>query len=297
MKLPQLYNRKTQEIETENTFKVEGLSFLYNAIVRQLFTGIIFNKKLISQAYARTVKSKKSVKDIPAFIQHYDIDTSEIKRPMDSFTSFNDFFIRELKEGARPVDQTPHHLISPADARLMCFDLMEKDRLPIKGYWYTLNELLKDDTLAAEYEDGLCLVYRLAPADYHRYGYIDNGSQDRVIPIKGVLHSVHPIALSVTPSLIAKNYRELTILKTENFGEVLHLEVGAMMVGKIVQRYNGFHNFERGEEKGLFEFGGSTIVQLFKKGVVKMDEDIIANNAKGYEVLVKINEKVGEKLS
>ncbi|MBI1223277.1 MAG: phosphatidylserine decarboxylase [Bacteroidetes bacterium] len=295
MNLPQLYNRKTKSIETENTYKVGGLAVLYKSVLGKWITYTVFNKHFISKLYARKMKSKNSLSQIPEFIRHYGIDTEEIKRPMDSFTSFNDFFIRELKEGARPVDRTPEHLISPADSRLMVFDLAEKDRLPIKGYWYNLNDLLREDALAAEYSDGLCLVYRLAPADYHRYGYIDDGTQDSVIRIPGVLHSVNPIALSETPALIAKNYRELTLLKTRNFGKVLHLEVGAMMVGKIIQSHNGAYAFKRGEEKGYFEFGGSTIVQLFRKGVVQMDADIMENTSKGYEVLVKIGEKVGVK--
>ncbi|TNE79938.1 MAG: phosphatidylserine decarboxylase [Bacteroidetes bacterium] len=295
MKLPQLYNRQTQSIETENTYKVEGLSFLYNTFLGKLITYSIFNKKLITRLYAMRMKSKGSLKEIPGFIQHYGINTDEIKRPMDSFTSFNDFFIRELKEGARPIDQTPEHLISPADSRLFAFDLAKTKQLPIKGYWYSLQELLLNDELAKVYEDGLCLVYRLAPADYHRYGYIDNGTQEKVIRIPGVLHSVHPIALAVTQSLMAKNYRELTVLKTQNFGEVLHLEVGAMMVGKIVQRFNGAHEFKRGEEKGYFEFGGSTVIQFFKKGSVKLDQEILDYSLQGIETLVKINEKVGVK--
>jgi phosphatidylserine decarboxylase len=239
------------------------------------------------------MNGKRSLKQIPKFIEHYNIDVNEIKRPLNSFVSFNDFFVRELKPEARPVDMEPSHLISPADSRLMIWDLTKAEQLPVKGYWYKLNDLVKDESLAKEFADGWCFMYRLAPQDYHRYGYIDNGTQEKVRKIKGILHSVNRIALAETHSVMAKNYRELTILHTENFGKVIHIEVGALFVGKVIQRHNEAYTFKRGEEKGLFEFGGSTVIQLFKKDVVTPDADIIAQSVKGIETLVKIGEKVG----
>ncbi|MEZ5104773.1 MAG: phosphatidylserine decarboxylase [Draconibacterium sp.] len=295
-KSPVLYNRENGELEYENTYKVDGLAFLYGTKFGKAITGSVINKRRISSLYGRFVKSKKSTAQIPKFIDHYGIDTEEIKRPLSSFVSFNDFFIRELKEGTRPIDSNPSHLISTADSRLLVFDLQNEESLPVKGYWYRLDELIKDKKLVSEYGDGWCFIYRLAPSDYHRYCYIDNGTQEKVKRLRGVLNSVHPIALSVTKSLIARNYRELTILQTENFGDVLHIEVGALFVGKIVQHQKYAYHFQRGEEKGYFEFGGSTIVQLFKKGTILPDADILEYSLKNIETLVKMGEKVGVKL-
>ena len=291
-----IYDRKTKKTIEENAFKVDGLIFLYKTLAGKLLTNVVLKRRFVSTAYGRVMKGKKSLKQIPKFIKHYDIDVSEIKRPLNSFVSFNDFFIRELKAEARPIDQTPEHLISPADSRLIIWDLNKVDQVPVKGYWYQLNDLVKDAALAKEFADGWCFVYRLAPSDYHRYGYIDNGRQDKVQKIKGILHSVNRIALAETKSVMAKNYRELTVLHTENFGKVLHIEVGALFVGKVVQRQYGAYTFKRGEEKGWFEFGGSTVIQLFKKGAITPDADIIEQSAKHTEVLVKIGEKVGEKV-
>jgi phosphatidylserine decarboxylase len=297
MKKPILYNRQTKEIEYENTYKVEGLSFLYKTELGKALTGSILNKRVISRLYARTVKSRRSVSQIDKFIKHYNINLAEVKRPLDSFKSFNDFFIRELTDTARPIDKQPEHLISPADSRLFVFDLsVNPNSLPVKGYWYALNELVKDKKLAKEYSDGWCYIYRLAPADYHRYCYIDDGYQDRVKRFRGVLHSVHPLALSTVKSLMSKNYRELTVLSTDNFGKVLHLEVGALFVGKVVQVYRNSHTFKRGEEKGWFEFGGSTIIQIFKKGSIQPDQDIIENSTQKIETIIKMGEKTGVKL-
>jgi phosphatidylserine decarboxylase len=243
------------------------------------------------------MNGRLSVQQIPKFVRHYKINVSEIKRPLDSFRSFNDFFMRELKANARPIDSTPSNLISPCDSRLFVFDLDKQHDLPVKGYWYALIDLLKDARLGKEYADAWCFIYRLAPSDYHRFCYIDNGQQDRVRRIRGVLHSVHPIALSKTNSLMVQNYRELTILHTENFGKVVNLEVGALFVGKIILLRKNEYTFTRGEEKGWFEFGGSTIIQLFKKDTIQPDADIIEQSANRVETIVKMGEKVGVRKS
>ncbi len=296
VKLPDLYNRKTKTIEQENAIKIAGLAFLYHNFIGKLFTNTLLSKPFISKLYGRWVKSKRSIGQINDFMEHYSIDPNEIKEPVSSFSSFNDFFIRELKEGARPVDNTPNSLISPADSRLLIFDLSKKESLPVKGYWYRLEDLIQDKKLVETYADGWCFVYRLAPSDYHRYCYIDNGIQEAVKRIPGVLHSVNPIALSSTKSLLAKNYRELTTLHTENFGDVLHIEVGALLVGAIIQQHSNEYTFKKGEEKGYFEYGGSTIIQLFKKNAITPDSDILEYSAKNTESLVKLGEKVGFQL-
>lgn len=292
---PALYNRQTGAIEYENAYKSSGLKYLYHSNLGKALTHSILVKRGISKLYGRYMNSAKSIKKIPEFIQHYHINTDEIKRPLDSFVSFNDFFIRELTATARPIDTTPEHLISPADSRLFVFDLAGTPSLPVKGYWYNINELVKDQKIAEEYKDGWCYIYRLAPNDYHRYAYLDNGTQEKVIQINGILHSVNPIALKATKNVMAKNYREITLLHTENFGTVAHIEVGALFVGKIIQRENGAYSFKRGEEKGYFEFGGSTVIQLFKKDAIQPDQDLLHYSAQGIETVVKLGEKTGIK--
>lgn len=289
----QLYDRKTQNLINENAYKAEGLHFLYHTRRGRVLTSSVLKRRFISAAYGRYMKTKGSTAKIPEFIKHYQIDLDEIKRPMHSFVSFNDFFIRELKTQARPLDTNPQHLISPADARLLAFAIDGKLQLPVKGFWYSLGQLVGNEQLAGEYADGWCLIYRLAPSDYHRYHYIDDGFQEKVTILNGPLHSVNPIALRSVDHILATNYRELTVLHTANFGNVLHIEVGALFVGKVVQRYNGRHEFKRGEEKGWFEFGGSTVIQLFKAGTIKPDSDILDYSVKGIETLVKVNERVG----
>lgn len=296
MSKPELYNRETGKIELEDTYKFKGLKFLYHHPVGKVITRGLLSQRYMSAIYGAHMKSRRSKSFIKPFIEHYQINMSEIKQSIDTFRSFNEFFIRELKDGARPVDNNPLHLISPADSRLLVFNLSSGPSIPVKGYWYSLLQLVKDKNIAKRYADGWCFVYRLAPPDYHRFCYIDNGTQDKVKRLRGVLHSVHPIALKSKKSLLGKNYRELTVLHTENFGDVIHIEVGALLVGKVIQKNRGKYTFKRGEEKGWFEYGGSTVIQLFAKDTIKPDADILNYSAKGIETLVKVGEKTGIRL-
>lgn len=293
--MPVLFNRSKGKTEQEVSFHQDGLSFLYHNFFGKAITQSILIRHFISVWYGRRMKKPASKKRISEFIEQYAVDVSQIKFPLNTYTSFNDFFIRELKEGARPVDQNPDHLVSPADARLLVFDLSEENSLPIKGYWYSLYQLLKDKSLEQEYANGWCYVYRLAPSDYHRFHYIDDGSHEKVKRIKGVLNSVNPIALSSVKHLLGRNYRELTLLRTKNFGDVIQLEVGALLVGKIIQKHRDKFEFRRGEEKGWFEYGGSTIIQLFHKDIIIPDADILEFSRKKIETVVKMGEKTGLK--
>ncbi len=287
-----VYNRATGKEEQEISGNLTGLTFLYRSLAGKMVKPLLTNQ-FVSRNYGRFVKSRRSAWMIKKFIRQYNISVLEVQQPLESFVSLNDFFIRQLKPKARPVDPDPTHLISPADARLLIFDLAKQESLPVKGYWYSLRRFIGDVSLTQEYTDGWCFVYRLAPCDYHRFCYIDNGSQEPVRRIRGVLNSVNPIAMTRTKSLLAKNYRELTILHTENFGTALHFEVGALMVGKVMLHNREESEFTKGEEKGWFEFGGSTIVQLFNKEKVKPDTDILEKSKDYLETLVRMGEKVG----
>jgi phosphatidylserine decarboxylase len=129
--------------------------------------------------------------------------------------------------------------------------------------------------------------------DYHRFYFIDDGRLKSSKRIRGFLDSVNT---NVTGKFtLSSNYREVSILQTVNFDDIVFAEVGAMLVGAVRQT-NSSMSFKRGEEKGYFEFGGSTIVLLLKKGIVEIDEDILKMSVRGIEVKVKVGERIGKKL-
>ncbi len=227
---------------------------------------------------------------IPRFIRSSGIDTSEYI--MRDFRSYNEFFTREIKPEKRPVDGVPSHLISPCDSKLTAYKITSRSVFRIKDSWYSVADLLGgNDFLARRYEGGVCMVFRLEVDDYHRYCYIDDGYKTSNTYIRGVLHTVNPIALE-RYNIYKRNSREYTILHTNHFGDVVQAEVGAMMVGRICN-HHGEHSFERGEEKGMFEFGGSTVVLLFEKDRILIDRDIAMNSNEGIETVVKYGERIG----
>ena len=226
---------------------------------------------------------------IKSFVKKAKIDMSDYEeRP---FVSYNDFFTRKVKDGKRPIDMSVTHFISPCDSKLTVHPIDEKADFLIKDTRYTMESLLKNAELAKKYEGGLLFLFRLSVDDYHRYCYPLSGSKTENHIIKGFFHTVNPLANDVYP-IYKENTRSFTIIDNQQFGEIIMMEVGALMVGKIVN-YHGAGSVTRGEEKGRFEFGGSTIIVCTKAGKVRVDDDIMKNSEENIETKVKYGEKIG----
>lgn len=251
-------------------------------------------KPRVTQRAAALFESKLSSVFIKPYIRRNGIDTSECVSAR--WRSFNDFFTRELKSGARPIDERPGVVISPSDGYASVFPISEDGILMIKGRPCTIAALLEDRELARDYCDGTCVVVRLTPSDYHRYCYPTDGRECGSLYLQGTFHSVRQSALNRYP-VYGINSREITKLETGDFGEIIFVEVGAMMIGRI-HNYHKSGDFNKGEEKGYFEFGGSTILMLFKKGAVRVDEKLLSAARSGGEykvrqgVAIAVNEKV-----
>lgn len=220
---------------------------------------------------------------------HICMDDFERRR----FRSFNDFFTRRVLPGKRPVDDAPAHLIAPCDSKLTVYDIRPDSRFRVKGTEYTLEGLLQSKELAETFLGGTLLLFRLTVGDYHRYTYIDSGFVTGSTRIPGVFHTVNPAAASRCP-IYRENTREYSLLESLRFGTVLQMEVGAAMVGRIVNA-PGSRNVRRGEEKGRFEFGGSTVIVLLQKGRAILDADLLRNTAQDAETVVRLGERIGIK--
>ena len=224
---------------------------------------------------------------IPRFIKKNNIDMSLYEER--EYKSFNDFFTREKKE--KSFEENEKVLISPCDGSLSVYKINENSTFKIKSVEYTLTTLLENEDLASKYRDGMCLVFRLSVDDYHRYCYVDSGKKSENCHIDGVLHTVRPIAV-LNESALVKNTREYTVLSTDNFGEIVQIEVGAMLVGRI-KNHHGEYSMKKGEEKGMFEYGGSTVVLLLKKDSVRLDDEFWHNTSNDLETKVKYGEAIG----
>lgn len=265
------------------------IQWMYGTLLGRVTVKMLINP-MISRLGGKILSTKLSSYIIPSFCKKNGIDLSEYEKQ--EFSSYNDFFTRKIKTGKRPVEMKENMLISPCDAKLSVYKIDTKLRFAVKHTMYTVPQLLKDKKIAEKYQGGYAAVFRLTVDDYHRYAYIDAGVQSKERYIKGVLHTVNPAANDIYP-IYKENSRCYSILKTDNFGEVLMMEVGALMVGKIVN-YTCSCQVKRGQEKGHFEFGGSTIILLFEKGKTEFDRDILQYSKIGIETKVKLGEVIGK---
>ena len=229
---------------------------------------------------------------IKRFIRKNSIDMSQFQ-PV-QYKSYNDFFTRQIRPEARPMDMEPSHLVSPCDSKLTVIPVSKDGKFSIKHTPYTVESLLNSREQAAAFEGGTVLIFRLTVDDYHRYCYMADGTVGTPVKIQGKLHTVNPIANDFFP-IYKENTREYCLMETEQFGQILVMEVGALMVGKIVN-HPVTAPVTRGQEKGYFRFGGSTVVMLLKAGAAELDADILENSKNGYETVVKYGQKIGVSL-
>jgi len=286
---------KSEIIVRENNRKYEeaspkGAAFLYENIIGRVVLSLA-NKRFISGVVGKYMNSKYSIKHIEPFIKSNKLDMKDY--PKVDYSSFNDFFSRKIINGKRVASNKNNDFISPADSKLLVYKIEEDSTFNIKGKQYTLERMLRDKKLASEYSNGYCLVFRLSVDDYHRYSYIDDGVFLREKKINGLLHTVGPIAFD-RYKVFCENQREYSVLNTKNFGQIVQMEVGALMVGKIVN--HNYKTFKRGDEKGYFLFGGSTVIILVKDGIVEIDNDILGNSRNSIETKIKALETIGKKI-
>lgn len=275
----------------KDSFQDKFLKALYTSTVGRALVKLLVNP-IVSRIGGRLLSTNASKRLIKSFVKHNNIDLTKYEKQ--DFDSYNDFFIRKIKKGERVVDMDYNVLISPCDSKLSVYEIDENRQFFIKNTLYTTKSLLRDAKLAKKYQGGYAMIFRLTVDDYHRYCYVDNGMKTANRFIQGVLHTVNPIANDIQP-IYKENSREYSILKSENFGDVLMMEVGALMVGKIVN-YHQNRNVKKGQEKGRFEFGGSTVILLLEKNKVVIAQDLLDNVENGYETVVKMGEKIGVKV-
>ncbi|MBC2582381.1 phosphatidylserine decarboxylase [Clostridium sp. DJ247] len=291
------YNRKTNKYEIEHVAGDKYLNWTYSSPIGMKFLELLIKKKFFSKIYGSFCDSKRSRNKIYSFINDFNIDMSLCEKNINEFKSFNDFFIRKLKKEARPIDTELTSLISPGDGRLFAYENIDfKKIIQVKGYTYDLDNLINNAAVSEKFSEGTCLILRLAPVDYHRFHFIDNGICEKTNKVNGEYYSVNPIALQKIPELFCRNKRQWSIFHSDNFGDILYVEVGATCVGSIIQTYSPENRIKKGDEKGYFKFGGSTVILFFQKNKVKIDKDIIDNTNQGYESKVLMGEKIGKKV-
>ncbi|REH45796.1 phosphatidylserine decarboxylase [Tenacibaculum gallaicum] len=285
-------DRKTGKIVTENPPGEGYLKLLYNNPFGKMALLPLVKRKFLSSWYGKLMNKPNSINKINSFVKELQIDMSEAEKSSEDYVSFNDFFYRKLKLGARPIKEG---FVSPGDGKMLAFkSISDIHDFFVKGRKFTLEEFLGDKELAKKHKNNSLIILRLAPNDYHRYHFPYDGIPSEVTKIKGRYFSVSPHALAANfTRVFCENKREYCTLTTQNKGDVIIAPVGATMVGSIIETYQPNSEVKKGDEMGYFAFGGSTIVLLVDSSKTTIDEDILVNTKNKMETFVKMGERIG----
>ncbi|MGC7588921.1 archaetidylserine decarboxylase [Bisgaard Taxon 46] len=231
---------------------------------------------------------------IKLFAKKYNVDMSEAAKPnFNDYPSFNEFFIRQLAENARPINQNPTALCLPADGRISQMGHIDNDLLlQAKGHYFSLSDLLAgDEALANQFKDGEFATTYLSPRDYHRVHMPCDATLRKMIYVPGDLFSVNPFLAEHVPNLFARNERVICVFDTE-FGTMVQILVGATITASMSTVWAGVINPPRpnqvttwtyegeravklmkGQEMGAFQLG-STVINLFEKDRVQLADHL-----------------------
>lgn len=246
----------------------------------------------MSVKQGRKYDDPASKTQIVPFIEFHKLDMSEVLLPIEEFKSFNEFFYRALKPDARPCSapDNPRIVVSPADCRSVVFNNVDQaTKIWVKGREFSIKRLLgeKHAQDAKRYEKGGLGVFRLAPQDYHRFHIPVDGVMGKPELIAGEYYTVNPMAIRSALDVYGENVRIVVPIDSPEYGRVMVVCIGAMMVGSTVITRKEGEEVKRAEELGYFKFGGSTLVVLFEEGKMRFDDDLVDNSNMALETLVR----------
>lgn len=285
------WNRRKQRVENESVYGGAGVNLLYGNPIGFTLTDSLLVRKTVSRAYGALQSTAFSGRKVARFVEQFGVTMGDFEAG--PFRSFNDFFIRRFRQGLRPFPAEKNVMGAPCEARYFAFSSLGAGAtLPVKGLRLAAEDVLAGTPGKERFANGPCLLARLCPVDYHRFHFPDAGRTTHFHAESGRLHSVNPAALQRKPDLFLSNEREISLLETENFGLLAYVEVGALMVGRIVQTHPAGRPFSRGDEKGYFLFGASTVIVYGEKGAWVPAPDLLEHTAAGREVLVELGQPV-----
>lgn len=289
-----IYDRYRKQITEETVLGGGLLRLAYESSLSPLLRSTLLKTGTISRLLGWYCDTAWSSRKIDGVVEQLDINMEDFEEPAAGFRTFNQWFVRRLTPGARPFDPDRRVFSSPADSRLTVIpELHETTAIPVKGSSFLIEDLLRIPAeQAAGFRGGAALIFRLCPADYHRYHYPADGRVIDSTTISGRYDSVNPVAVAAGISVFTENRRVVTRLDLDAFGPAAFVEVGAFGVGGIVDTH-GKGPFQKMDEKGYFRYGASTLVLVLGSGRLKIDQDLIEHSANGMEILVRTGETLG----
>jgi phosphatidylserine decarboxylase len=290
----QFFNRYTQRVETEQVYGEGFLRWIYGSLSGRLALHAVAKRAFFSRWYGWRMDRPASRAKVAPFIRTFGVDVGEFADAPESFRTFNEFFYRRLKPGARPLAGNARAAVFPADGRHLGFpDVSQMEGIFVKGEVFSLGELLRDSELTERFARGAMVLSRLCPVDYHRYHFPVAGLATEPRLLNGWLYSVSPIALRRNIHIFTENKRAITRIESPEFGCVLMLEVGATNVGSFEYTFPPNTRVAKGAEKGYFKFGGSSTITLFEPGRIQLDADLLAHTAERRELYARMGDQLG----
>jgi len=289
-------DRRTGALLAERVYARRFLFWSHNTLLGRWLTRLVFRQPVLSFCYGWYQRQRWTRRRIRPFAAALGVRLEECLRPLEAFESFNDFFIRSIDLRRRPIARDPAVCVAPTDGKVLAFPSIRRDRtFEIKGASFALAQFLQDEALAARFDGGAMLISRLHLADYHHFHFPMSCVPGPATLIDGKLHAVAPYSRRWPAIFYSENRRALTPLRSEQFGTVLMVEIGAFTVGSIQQRYRPGSAVPKGAHKGYFELGGSTVVLLFEPGAIRLDADLCARTTGGLETYVQLGEAIGRR--
>jgi phosphatidylserine decarboxylase len=297
----QYWHRTKRTVETEQIYGERWLRWIYETSLGRLALWLVVRRAFFSGYYGWRMNRRYSAIKILPFIVDYNLDVDEFAKSAFAFKTFNEFFFRALKREMRPITPGDEVAVLPADGRHLVFpDIDAAEGFYVKNAKFTLAELLGETPLPPEqqvltrcFAGGAMLISRLAPVDYHRFHFPVGGQAGEPRLINGWLYSVHPIALRRNLRYLVENRRMVTLVESPQFGTVAMVEIGATTVGRIRQMFVSGRNVAKGEEKGLFAFGGSCVITLFARRRIRFDADLVEQSREHRETYARMGNRLG----
>lgn len=295
------YDRYARTLKTEQIYGEKWLRFAYENSVGGFFVWSLARRAFFSKWYGWKMNKRTSALQILPFIAEYNLDVDEFAKSAFDYKTFNEFFFRALKPTARPIAEGERVAVFPADGRHLAFPNVDTaEGFYVKGGKFSLAELFGEDRLpeeqrelTAKFAGGAMLISRLCPVDYHRFHFPVGGLPGEARLINGWLYSVSPVALRLNVRRLVENKRQLTLIESEPFGTVAMLEVGATNVGTIRQTHVPGRVAQKGDEKGLFAFGGSCVITIFQRDRILFDADIVEQSQQCLETYARMGDRLG----
>jgi phosphatidylserine decarboxylase len=288
------YDRYSKSVKTEKVYGERWLRYGYENPAGSFFVWLVARRIWFSKWYGRKMNKRASALKILPFISEYNVDVDEFAKSAFDYKTFNEFFYRALKPGARPIVADERVAVLPADGRHLVFPVIEKaDGFYVKGVKFQLEELLGDKAVADTFAGGAMVISRLCPVDYHRFHFPVAGIPEEPRLINGWLYSVSPVALRRRLKYLVENKRVVTLIRSPQFGTVAMVEVGATNVGSIQQSHVAGRPVEKGAEKGFFAFGGSCVITIFQQGKIRFEPDLVEQSAQYLETYARMGDRLG----